>query len=100
MAVVVDVINAHVGPDADVSSPILAANNFGDTLPGGVAGPLGLFVILLLVIATVLLVRNMNKRIKRLPASFDEQSGQDSREAEVESDISDVKAGKKDSEAR
>lgn len=45
-------------------------NNFGDTRGGGVAGPMGLFVIILLAIATVLLIRNMNKRLRRLPSSF------------------------------
>jgi hypothetical protein len=49
---------------------ILAQNSFGDTQSDGVAGPLGLLIIVLLVIATVLLIRNMNKRLKRLPAEF------------------------------
>jgi hypothetical protein len=47
-----------------------AQNNFGDTVPDGVAGPVGLFITVLLVIATVLLVRNMNARLRRLPESF------------------------------
>ncbi|MGI8537256.1 MAG: hypothetical protein ACR2K2_12350 [Mycobacteriales bacterium] len=34
------------------------------------AGPLGLLVVLLMVIATVFLIRNMNGRIKRLPPEF------------------------------
>ena len=37
----------------------------------GKASPIGLVVILLLGIATILLIRNMTKRIRRLPASFD-----------------------------
>lgn len=49
---------------------ILAQNNFGDTRDGAPAGPMGLFIIVLLAIATVLLIRNMNKRIRRLPESF------------------------------
>lgn len=49
---------------------VVAANNFGDTRSGGLAGPMGLFIILLLTIATVLLVRNMNARLRRLPDSF------------------------------
>jgi hypothetical protein len=48
----------------------VASNNFGDTLGDGVAGPLGLLIIVLLVIATVLLVRNMNARLRRLPDHF------------------------------
>jgi len=45
-------------------------NNFGDTRSGGLAGPMGLFLIVLMCVATVLLIRNMNKRIRRLPDSF------------------------------
>ena len=33
-------------------------------------GPIGLLIILLMLIATALLIRNMNSRIKRLPPSF------------------------------
>ncbi len=36
------------------------------------AGPLGLLVVLLLGVATVLLIRNMDKRVKRLPKEFPE----------------------------
>lgn len=49
----------------------LADNNFGDTRSGdGLAGPMALLVILLLAAATIFLIRNMNKRLKRLPESF------------------------------
>jgi hypothetical protein len=48
----------------------LADNDFGDNLGDGVAGPVGLLIIVVLAIATALLVRNMNKRLKRLPESF------------------------------
>lgn len=34
------------------------------------AGPLGLLVILLMVIATVFLIRNMNSRLRKLPREF------------------------------
>jgi hypothetical protein len=53
----------------------VAANNFGDTEEGALMGPMGLFIILLLVIATVLLIRNMNGRIRRLPDKFPDDSG-------------------------
>ena len=53
----------------------LAVNNFGDTRSGGLAGPMGLFIIVLMSIATVLLIRNMNKRLRRLPDSFDNVDG-------------------------
>jgi hypothetical protein len=45
-------------------------NNFGDTRGGALAGPLGLFLIVLLLIATVLLIRNMNSRLRKLPREF------------------------------
>ena len=61
---------------------VLAVNNFGDTRSGGLAGPMGLFIIVLLCIATVLLIRNMNKRLRRLPDSFPDEK-QTQREAEI-----------------
>ena len=56
----------------------IAQNIFGDTRSGSLAGPLGLLIIVLLGIGTVLLIRNMNKRIKRLPERFPSQDGPDS----------------------
>ncbi|GAA1746092.1 hypothetical protein [Luedemannella helvata] len=50
---------------------LLADNNFGDTRDGGLAGPTGLLIIVLLVIGTVLLIRNMNSRLRKLPDSFE-----------------------------
>lgn len=52
----------------------VATNNFGDTRQGGVAGPVGLVIILLLAIGTYLLIRNMNARLRRLPERFPVQS--------------------------
>jgi hypothetical protein len=52
---------------------VLADNTFGDTMSDGVAGPMGLLIILLLGIATVLLIRNMNSRLRRLPERFPHQ---------------------------
>jgi hypothetical protein len=51
-------------------------NNFGDTRGGALAGPMGLFVIIVLSIATVLLIRNMNKRLRRLPSSFPDNTSE------------------------
>lgn len=56
---------------------VLATNNFGDTRSGGLAGPMGLFIILLLGVATVLLIRNMNSRLRRLPERFPGAEGDD-----------------------
>jgi hypothetical protein len=53
---------------------LLAQNNFGDTRSGSLAGPTGLLIILLLVIGTVLLIRNMNARLRRLPDRFPQQT--------------------------
>jgi hypothetical protein len=66
---------------------LVAVNNFGDTREGGLAGPMGLFIIVMMSIATVLLIRNMNKRLRRLPDSFDKV------------DASSKGAGKVDSES-
>ncbi|HEX5542120.1 MAG TPA: hypothetical protein VFX60_11265 [Micromonospora sp.] len=64
-----------------VIAELLAQNNFGNTRSGGLAGPMGLFLIVLLSIVTVLLIRNMNARLRRLPDRFphqvsDEAAGQ------------------------
>jgi hypothetical protein len=59
----------------------LAANNFGDTLGGALAGPTGFVIILLLAIGTVLLIRNMNSRLRRLPERFENQPRADDRPA-------------------
>jgi hypothetical protein len=62
-------------PDARLASfaDVLATNNFGDTREGSLAGPIGLVIILLLAIGTVLLIRNMNARLRRLPERFPTQ---------------------------
>jgi hypothetical protein len=56
---------------ATVPVHVLAAA--GDQLPEdvGKAGPLGLLLIVLLLIAVALLVRSMSKHLKKLPRSFD-----------------------------
>jgi hypothetical protein len=51
---------------------LLADNNFGDTRSGGLAGPTGLVIILFLIVGTVLLIRNMNARLRRLPERFNQ----------------------------
>nr|WP_203915866.1 hypothetical protein [Rugosimonospora africana] len=57
------------------ATPPPAQNNFGDTLSDGVAGPTALLIIVLLAIGTVLLIRNMNGHLKRLPERFPVQAG-------------------------
>jgi hypothetical protein len=58
-------------------SPLLLAVDAEDVS----AGPLGLLVVVLMIIATVLLIRNMNARLRRLPREFPEQSRDDDRPA-------------------
>ncbi|MEV6598089.1 hypothetical protein AB0M36_14590 [Actinoplanes sp. NPDC051346] len=43
---------------------------------------MGLFIIVLLSVATVLLIRNMNKRLRRLPDSFPDERDA-ARQAEI-----------------
>ena len=46
-----------------------------DTGPDfGKASPFGLLIVVLLLIGTFLLVRSMNRHLKRLPESFDRKS--------------------------
>lgn len=44
---------------------------------GASAGPIGLLVVLLIALATVLLIKNMNSRLRRLPPTFDEKPRKD-----------------------
>lgn len=49
---------------------MFAQNNFGDTMSDGLAGPMGLLIIVLLGIALFFLIRSMNKHLRRIPESF------------------------------
>jgi hypothetical protein len=66
-----------------------------DTGPDfGKASPFGLLIVVLLLIGTFLLVRSMNRHLKRLPTSFDgkdPESGQSADGEPVEPDT-DTKA--------
>ncbi|GAA2030517.1 hypothetical protein [Polymorphospora rubra] len=67
------------------AAQVLAQNNFGNTRSGGLAGPMGLFLIILLAIVTVLLIRNMNSRLRRLPERFP-APGEDAQAGTVEAE--------------
>jgi hypothetical protein len=54
---------------------VFAQNNFGDTMSDGLAGPMGLLIIVLLGIALFLLIRSMNKHLRRIPESFPDPRG-------------------------
>ena len=47
----------------------------------GKAAPFGLFLILALLVATVFLIRSMNRRLRNLPESFDDVDGAKGRDA-------------------
>jgi hypothetical protein len=51
-----------------MTRPVLLAAGAGDA-----AGALGFLVVLLLLVVTALLIRNMNSRLKRLPKDFDHE---------------------------
>ena len=56
---------------------LLADDAPRDTGPDfGKASPFGLLIVVLLLIGTFLLVRSMNRRLKRLPESFDRKDPQ------------------------
>lgn len=60
------------GPTATVVTAQDPAPPPGKGPEFGKASPVGLVVILVLLLATVLLVRSMSKHLRRIPASFDE----------------------------
>ncbi|MFN3339430.1 MAG: hypothetical protein ACK40Z_07005 [Dietzia sp.] len=73
-----------LGPDVQIlahQAVMVFAQNQSPGTPGyndhpmgpefGKASPIGIPVVLLLLIATVMLIRNMNKHIKNLPETFD-----------------------------
>lgn len=53
---------------------LLAQNYFGNTREGSLAGPIGAFIIASLIVATILLIWNMNTRVRRLPERFHNES--------------------------
>ncbi len=64
----------------------------------GKASPVALVVILLLALATVFLIRSMTKRIRRLPASFDDPAATgdadgDAAPSSAESDVAEPRGG-------
>ncbi len=70
----------------DVELMELAQNYFGNTRSGSLAGPIGGFLIAVLAVSTVLLIRNMNRRIRRLPDRFPGQAPSEGSDHESSSD--------------
>lgn len=94
-----------LGPDVQIlayESAMILAQHQSPGTPGyndnplgpefGKASPLGIPVVLLLLIATVLLIRNMNRHIKNLPASFDAEHPEPDQLADEGTDRAGVKA--------
>lgn len=52
---------------------LLAQNYFGNTREGSLAGPIGAFIIAALAVITILLIRNMSVRLRKLPDKFPAQ---------------------------
>ncbi|WP_198587283.1 hypothetical protein [Glycomyces xiaoerkulensis] len=50
------------------------AQEFGPDRDQAMAGPLGLFITLLLVVVTIMLVRGMNKHVRRLNRRLDREA--------------------------
>ncbi|BCO34725.1 hypothetical protein BMW24_012250 [Mycobacterium heckeshornense] len=48
----------------------------------GKASPMGLLVIVLLLLATVFLIRSMNRQLKKVPESFDRNDAEPDRAAD------------------
>lgn len=61
---------------------LLADSNSPTGPEFGKASPLGLVIILVLLAGTVLLIRNMNKHIKGLPATFSPENPEPDQEAD------------------
>lgn len=62
---------------------LLAQTNNSPTGPEfGKASPLGLVIVLVLLAGTILLIRNMNKHIKKLPAEFSPEHPEADQEAD------------------
>jgi hypothetical protein len=56
----------------------------------GKASPVGLVVLVVLFLATILLVRSMNKHLRKVPASFDEPDSSTSGTSAGSSDVAAV----------
>lgn len=65
---------------------LLAQNYFGDTREGSLAGPIGAFIIAAMIVVTVLLIWNMNSRLRRLPEKFPHEEPTTPPEASENSD--------------
>ncbi|GAA1053714.1 hypothetical protein GCM10009570_23030 [Dietzia natronolimnaea] len=95
-----------LGPDVQIlayQTSMVFAQNQSPGTPGyndhpmgpefGKASPIGIPVVLLLLVATVLLIRNMNKHIKNLPETFDTEHPEPDQLADEGTDRAGVEGG-------
>ncbi|EYT62957.1 hypothetical protein H483_0108980 [Dietzia sp. UCD-THP] len=95
-----------LGPDVQIlahQAVMVFAQNQSPGTPGyndhpmgpefGKASPIGIPVVLLLLVATVLLIRNMNKHIKNLPETFDTDHPEPDQLADEGTDRAGVEGG-------
>lgn len=59
----------------------------------GKASPIGLLVVVLLLIATLLLLRSMNRQLKKVPESFDPKHPEPDQAADEGTDAVDGRTG-------
>jgi hypothetical protein len=64
------------------AAELLAQNPPRDTGPDfGKASPFGLLVVVLLLVGTIALIWSMNRHLRKLPKSFDEEPGDEPTDA-------------------
>ena len=81
-----------------MNTAILFLADSSDTPTGpefGKASPIGLVLILLLLLGTVLLIRSMNKKIKKLPDTFEPEHPELDQEADEGTDHGAADGGSK-----
>lgn len=61
---------------APLASVLAQTEEFGPERNQAMAGPLGLFVTVFLVVVTVLLIRGMNKHVRRLNERLDREAAE------------------------
>jgi hypothetical protein len=66
----------------------------------GKASPVGLLVVVLLLIATVLLIRSMNRQLRKVPKTFDPEHPEPDQAADEGTDAVDEEPGQANGAAR
>ncbi|HTX96256.1 MAG TPA: hypothetical protein VME67_16160 [Mycobacterium sp.] len=66
----------------------------------GKASPVGLLIVVLLVIATLFLIRSMNRQLRKVPESFDPKHPEPDQAADEGTDAVDEEPGRADGPTR